>query len=237
MFQSRNVEGKSSSGSYRHFWLHTTDKAMMERKTRYEEVIRIACCRILNRWQYVYYWRRFRKPLVRDKKIKGTVRPEIEWWSVTRSIYKVFVQGRFDELEGRISTRKITEMQAIKELVIKNKKSRQFPADVTKGSFYDKCKQWPQFETFFGFRFIVSCKSRFAKDLARRINIINGKSIQFILLQRQKMERHMISLIQSTRCDNLWWHRCNIIWLQIKRIWQGQHHKDFSRYTNKVSHT
>ncbi len=27
---------KSASGSYRHFLTHTTDKAMMERKTRYE---------------------------------------------------------------------------------------------------------------------------------------------------------------------------------------------------------
>ncbi len=36
MFQSRNVEAsKSSSGSYRYL-THTTDKAMMERKTRYE---------------------------------------------------------------------------------------------------------------------------------------------------------------------------------------------------------
>ncbi len=36
MFQSRNVEAsKSSSGKVRYL-THTTDKAMMERKTRYE---------------------------------------------------------------------------------------------------------------------------------------------------------------------------------------------------------
>ncbi len=54
-------------------------------------------------------------------------------------------------------------------------------------------------KTFFISFHQVLVKSRF-KKFGKKINIINDRvSIQFILLQRQKMERHMISLIQSIK--------------------------------------
>ncbi len=61
-------------------------------------------------------------------------------------------------------------------------------------------------------------KSKFAKDLAKRkinIEMVNLK-ILFILLQQQNMVRHMISLIQSYKAQdiyNIWWYWCNIIWI------------------------
>ncbi len=87
----------------------------------------------------------------------------------------------------------------------------------------------------------------FAKDLARKNNIINGKSINSIYTApTAKDGKHTYDfLIDSeykaqdvTIFDDI---GCNIIWIPgvLKRIWQGQHHKDFfSRYTNKawVSH-
>ncbi len=55
-------------------------------------------------------------------------------------------------------------MQATIELVIKNKKFiGLLPSDVSKGSFEMYAKQWPYLKTFLYFRFIRSCKSRFAR--------------------------------------------------------------------------
>ncbi len=70
------------------------------------------------------------------------------------------------------------------------------------------------------------------KILARRIKLLTARvSIQFILLQRQKMKDiwfHYPEYIP--RCDNLWWHRCNIIWIPgvLKRIWQDNITKIFN---------
>ncbi len=46
------------------------------------------------------------------------------------------------------------------------------------------------------FRSVRYCKSKFAKDLARKINIRNGKSKNFVYTApTTKHGRHMISLI------------------------------------------
>ncbi len=52
-----------------------------------------------------------------------------------------------------------------------------------------------------------------------------------ILLQRQKMERHMGYWFKykAQRCDNLWWHQCSFFGFQefLNVFDKGQHHKEF----------
>lgn len=181
MFQSRNVEAsKSASGSYRYL-THTTDKAMMERKTRYEvQELLVAeygtdgSIEFLNGEQLEIWYR---------DKIKGTVRPEkLEFdEALQEAFYKVRTGEIFDELEVEGFLReRFTEMQAT-ELVIKNKKfidnSRQM---YQKEVFEDMQNNGRNLKTFFISGSSGLGKSRFAKDLARRININNGKSINSI---------------------------------------------------------
>ena len=181
MFQSRNVEAsKSASGSYRYL-THTTDKAMMERKTRYEvQELLVAeygtdgSIEFLNGEQLEIWYR---------DKIKGTVRPEkLEFdEALQEAFYKVRTGEIFDELEVESFLReRFTEMQAT-ELVIKNKKfidnSRQM---YQKEVFEDMQNNGRNLKTFFISGSSGLGKSRFAKDLARRININNGKSINSI---------------------------------------------------------
>ncbi len=66
-------------------------------------------------------------------------------------------------------------------------------------------KQWPQFEhSLFPQVHCVSVNQDLQKDLARRINIINGKSINSIYTApAAKEERHMISLIQSISAQDV----------------------------------
>ncbi len=107
-------------------------------------------------------------------------------------------------------------MQAT-ELPIKNKKLIDNSWVRSKQSFWGYAKTMAVLKNIL---IPGSClgKSRFAKRFARRINIINGKKDNSIYTaQRQKMERHMISLIQSIskyKMTPSWWHRCNIIWFQ-----------------------
>ncbi len=71
-------------------------------------------------------------------------------------------------------------------------------------------------------------KSRFARF--GKINIINGKSINSIYAQRQKMERHMISLIQSIRRKNVTIFDdidATSFGFRVVTYLTGQHHKDF----------
>lgn len=181
MFQSRNVEAsKSASGSYRYL-THTTDKAMMERKTRYEvQELLVAeygtdgSIEFLNGEQLEIWYR---------DKIKGTVRPEkLEFdEALQEAFYKIRTGELFDELEVESYLReRFSDMQAT-ELVIKNKK------------FFDGARQMYQKEVFEEMQskgrnlktFYISGlsgvgKSKFAKDLARRININNGKSPNFV---------------------------------------------------------
>ena len=136
MFQSRNVEAsKSSSGSYRYL-THTTDKAMMERKTRYEvQELLVAeygtdgSIEFLNGEQLEIWYR---------DKIKGTVRPEkLEFdEALQEAFYKIRTGELFDELEVESYLReRFSDMQAT-ELVIKNKK------------FFDGARQMYQKEVF-----------------------------------------------------------------------------------------
>lgn len=181
MFQSRNVEAsKSASGSYRYL-THTTDKAMMERKTRYEvQELLVAeygtdgSIEFLNGEQLEIWYR---------DKIKGTIRPEkLEFdEALQEAFFKVRTGEIFDELEVEAFLReRFTEMQAT-ELVIKNKKfidnSRQM---YQKEVFEDMQNNGRNLKTFFISGSSGLGKSRFAKDLARRININNGKSINSI---------------------------------------------------------
>ncbi len=76
MFQSPRCWGKwkSSSGSYRYL-THTTDKAMMERKTRNYEVQKLFIVEYDTDGSRIYNWRAVRN-LVQGIKLKGTVKPE-----------------------------------------------------------------------------------------------------------------------------------------------------------------
>ncbi len=115
-------QGKSSAAVIV-IW-HIRDKAMMERKTRYEG----ACCRIWNRWQYEIYWRRFRTGIVTKSKERGTSREIGIWWSCYKKHLIKFAQGRRVEVEWlrwRLT-------------IIENKEAHwQFLSDVIKGSFWD----------------------------------------------------------------------------------------------------
>ena len=94
MFQSRNVEAsKSSSGSYRYL-THTTDKAMMERKTRYE-VQELLVAEYETDGSMKFITGEDLELWYRDK-IKGTVRPEkLEFDEALQEAFTKFVQGRF----------------------------------------------------------------------------------------------------------------------------------------------
>ena len=181
MFQSRNVEAsKSSSGSYRYL-THTTDKAMMERKTRYE-VQELLVAEYETDGSMKFITGEDLELWYRDK-IKGTVRPEkLEFdEALQEAFYKVRTGEIFDELEVEAFLReRFTEMQAT-ELVIKNKKfidnSRQM---YQKEVFEDMQNNGRNLKTFFISGSSGLGKSRFAKDLARRINLLNGKSINSI---------------------------------------------------------
>lgn len=181
MFQSRNVEAsKSSSGSYRYL-THTTDKAMMERKTRYE-VQELLVAEYETDGSMKFITGEDLELWYRDK-IKGTIRPEkLEFdEALQEAFFKVRTGEIFDELEVEAFLReRFTEMQAT-ELVIKNKKfidnSRQM---YQKEVFEDMQNNGRNLKTFFISGSSGLGKSRFAKDLARRININNGKSINSI---------------------------------------------------------
>jgi hypothetical protein len=181
MFQSRNVEiSKSESGSYRYL-THTTDKAMMERKTRYEvQELLVA--------EYgtdgSIEWKTGEElELWYRNKIKGTVKPEKLEFSeaLQEALFKIRQGEMFDELEVEAFLReRFTEMQAT-ELVIKNKKfidegRQMYQRDV----FNEMQEQGRNFKTFYISGLSGVGKSRFAKDLARRINLLNGKSINSI---------------------------------------------------------
>ena len=181
MFQSRNVEAsKSSSGSYRYL-THTTDKAMIERKTRYE-VQELIVAEYETDGSMKFITGEDLELWYRDK-IKGTIRPEkLEFdEALQEAFFKVRTGEIFDELEVEAFLReRFTEMQAT-ELVIKNKKfidnSRQM---YQKEVFEDMQNNGRNLKTFFISGSSGLGKSRFAKDLARRININNGKSINSI---------------------------------------------------------
>ncbi len=152
---------------------------------------------------YIYIYGIAAESQHRQNQRNGTSREIGIWWSVTRSILQSSYRGDFlDELEVEDLRERFTEMQAT-ELVIKTRSSLTIPVRCIKRKFLRICKQYRNLKTFFISGSSGLGKSRFAKDLARRITIINARvSIQFILLQRaKKMERHMISLIQSMAQD------------------------------------
>ena len=177
MFQSRNVEkSKSESGTYRYL-THTTDKAMMERKTRYEvQELLVAEYETDGsiKWitgEELELWYR--------NKIKGTVKPEkLEFnEALQEAFFKVRHGELFDELEveGFLQER-FTEMQAT-ELVVKNKRAIIDARDMyQKTVFEDMQEKGRNLKTFYISGPSGIGKSRFAKDLARKININNGKS-------------------------------------------------------------
>ncbi len=93
MFQSE-IASKSSSGSYRYL-THTTDKAMMERKTKIRST-RIACRRISETDGSAKFITGEDLELWYRDKIKGTVRPEkLEFDEGYKKHFTKFVQGRF----------------------------------------------------------------------------------------------------------------------------------------------
>lgn len=181
MFQSRNVEvSKSSSGSYRYL-THTTDKAMMERKTRYEvqelfvvEYDTDGSIEFITGEQLEIWYR---------DKIKGTVKPEkLEFnEAVQEAIYKVRQGEIFDELEVEAFLReRFTEMQAT-ELVVKNKKFLDEARKMYREEVFEDMKSnGRDLKTFYISGPSGIGKSKFAKDLARKINIKNGKSKNFV---------------------------------------------------------
>ncbi len=82
-------------------------------------------------------------------------------------------------------------MQAT-ELVIKNKKFIDTLSDVSKGSFEDRCaNNGRNLKTFFISGSSGPGKSRLQKIWQEELTSLTARvSIQFILLQWQKMERH-----------------------------------------------
>lgn len=181
MFQSRNVEAsKSSSGSYRYL-THTTDKAMMERKTRYE-VQELIVAEYETDGSMKFITGEELELWYRDK-IKGTVRPEkLEFdEALQETFYKVRQGELFGELEVEEFLReRFTEMQAT-ELVIKNKKFFDGARQLYQQEVFDEMQSnGRNLKTFYISGLSGVGKSKFAKDLARRININNGKSPNFV---------------------------------------------------------
>jgi adenylate kinase family enzyme len=181
MFQSRNVEAsKSSSGSYRYL-THTTDKAMMERKTRYE-VQELIVAEYETDGSMKWITGEELELWYRDK-IKGTVRPEkLEFdEALQETFYKVRQGELFGELEVEEFLReRFTEMQAT-ELVIKNKKFFDGARQLYQQEVFDEMQSnGRNLKTFYISGLSGVGKSKFAKDLARRININNGKSPNFV---------------------------------------------------------
>lgn len=177
MFQSRNVEvSRSESGSYRYL-THTTDKAMMERKTRYEvQELLVAEYGTDGSIEWktgedLEIWYR--------NKIKGTVKPEkLEFNEALQEAYFKIRHGElFDELEvEEFLQERFTEMQAT-ELVVKNKKAIIDARDMYQKTIFGEMQEKGRnLKTFYISGPSGMGKSRFAKDLARRININNGKS-------------------------------------------------------------
>jgi hypothetical protein len=177
MFQSRNVEvSRSESGSYRYL-THTTDKAMMERKTRYEvQELLVAEYGTDGSIEWktgedLEIWYR--------NKIKGTVKPEkLEFNEALQEAYFKIRHGElFDELEvEEFLQERFTEMQAT-ELVVKNKKAIIDARDMYQKTIFGEMQEKGRnLKTFYISGPSGIGKSRFAKDLARRININNGKS-------------------------------------------------------------
>ena len=181
MFQSRNVEAsKSSSGSYRYL-THTTDKAMMERKTRYE-VQELIVAEYETDGSMKFITGEDLELWYRDK-IKGTVRPEkLEFDEALQETFYNVRQGElFGELEVEEFLReRFTEMQAT-ELVIKNKKFFDGARQLYQQEVFDEMQSnGRNLKTFYISGLSGVGKSKFAKDLARRININNGKSPNFV---------------------------------------------------------
>ncbi len=169
MFQSRNVETVNhQSGSYRYL-AHTTDRAMMERKTRLKvQELLVAEYEADGSMKFItgedlelVSWQNQRN---------GTSRKWI-WWSVTRSIYKVRTGEIFDELEVEKDYEKIWKCND--RVVIKNKKFIDNSVRCIKGSFIeDMQNNGRNLKTFFISGSSGLGKSKICKDLARRINIV-----------------------------------------------------------------
>lgn len=181
MFQSRNVEAsRSISGSYRYL-THTTDKAMMERKTRYE-VKELIVAEYGTDGKIEWITGEQLELWYRDK-IKGTVKPEKIKFdeALQEAFYKIRTGEYSDEMEVEaFLIEQFNEMQAT-ELVIKNKKfidsARQM---YQKNVFNEMQEHGRNLKTFYISGLSGVGKSRFAKDLAKRINLSNSKSINSI---------------------------------------------------------
>ncbi len=112
---------------------HMTDKAMMERKTRYEVQEMLVAEHETDGSMEICYWRRFRTCIV--DKIKERYVLEKNLMKRYKKHFTKFVQGRFfDELEVEGFLRERPEMQAT-ELNNKNKSSLSTPSDVSKSWF------------------------------------------------------------------------------------------------------
>ncbi len=167
----------------------------------------------------------------------------MEFDEALQEVFTVRNRRFFDELEVEgFLTRKIYR-NASTELVIKNKKFIDNSRQMYQGSFWGYANNGRNLKTFFISGSSGLANQDFAKDLARRINIINGKSINSIYTAptaKRWKDDYWIQSIRHTRCDNLWWHRCNIIWFQeFLNVFDKDNITKFSsRYTNKawVSH-
>ncbi len=120
-------------------------------------------------------------------------------------------------------------MQAT-ELVIKNKVHWQFRQMYQKEVFKGICKNNGPGENILYFIHQVLVNQDLQKIDRRSVTQQSINSIY--TAQRQKMERHMISwfrVIKGTECEQSLMTSMQHHWIPgvLKRIWQGQHHKDF----------
>ncbi len=162
MFQSRNVEGKSSSAVIVIY--HTTDKAMMERKTRYEVQELLELQNKWNRWQY-------EEKMVRQNQREGNVLKLNLMKPLSKKHFTKFVQGDFWWVRSSDFTRKIYRNASDRIGVIKNK---QFidnsSSDTQKEAFWEEISK--TMAAIWNTLFNVHCnlgKSRFGKDLAKKL--------------------------------------------------------------------
>ncbi len=120
---------------------------------------------------------------------------KLEFDEALQEAFTKFVTGEIDELEVEGFLReRFTEMQAT-ELVIKQGSSLTIPVDVSKGSFEDM--QNNEKHSLFQVHQVLVEIQDLQKIWQEELTSLTARvSIQFILLQRQKMERHMI-LIDS----------------------------------------
>ncbi len=120
--------------------------------------------------------------------------PKLEFDEALQEAFTKFVQGDFWWVRVEGFLRKIYKCK--RQVVIKNK-IRDIPRQMYQKEVLRICKTMAWWETFFISGSSRCGKSKILKDLARRINIINGKSINSIYTAPTVKDGKTYDLIDS----------------------------------------